>query len=120
MYVPTYSHQHASHTPGGAGGGSLGGGPRGGGPGGRPGGGPGGGPGGRPGGGPGGRRRGSGPLMPPGIEGGLKNGGAPTHKRELKHFINRQYKLLNKFKSGCLIQFLSSIYTLVNKVRTAI
>lgn len=63
--------------PGGAGGGSLGGGPRGGGPGGRPGGGPGGGPGGRPGGGPGGRRRGIGPLMPPGIPGGLKNGGAP-------------------------------------------
>lgn len=64
-------------VPGGAGGGSLGGGPRGGGPGGRPGGGPGGGPGGRPGGGPGGKRRGSGPLMPPGIPGGLKNGGAP-------------------------------------------
>lgn len=63
--------------PGGAGGGSLGGGPRGGGPGGRPGGGPGGGPGGRPGGGPGGRRRGIGPLRPPGIPGGLKNGGAP-------------------------------------------
>lgn len=68
-------------VPGGAGGGSLGGGPRGGGPGGRPGGGPGGGPGGRPGGGPGGKRRGSGPLMPPGIPGGLKNGGAPEDNK---------------------------------------
>lgn len=72
--------------PGGAGGGSLGGGPRGGGPGGRPGGGPGGGPGGRPGGGPGGRRRGIGPLKPPGIPGGLRNGGAPA-ETEFKELI---------------------------------
>lgn len=73
-------HAHMC-LPGGAGGCSLGGGPRGGGPGGRPGGGPGGGPGGRPGGGPGGRRRGIGPLMAPGIPGGLKNGGAPKQNR---------------------------------------
>lgn len=75
--------------PGGAGGCSLGGGPRGGGPGGRPGGGPGGGPGGRPGGGPGGRRRGIGPLMAPGIPGGLKNGGAPKQ--------NRTYHLIDEY-----------------------
>lgn len=74
--------------PGGAGGGSLGGGPRGGGPGGRPGGGPGGGPGGRPGGGPGGKRRGRGPLMPPGILGGLRNGGAPEDQRVF-HFAKQ-------------------------------
>lgn len=44
-----------------------------------PGGGPGGGPGGRPGGGPGGSIRGIGPLRPPGIPGGLRNGGAPEN-----------------------------------------
>lgn len=82
-HTDTCLHTVYAHIclPGGAGGGSLGGGPRGGGPGGRPGGGPGGGPGGRPGGGPGGKRRCIGPLKPPGIPGGLKNGGAPKGNR---------------------------------------